>query len=359
MDPAALLPSPDTIPVPWGWFQALLLLTFLVHILLMNAMFGSAFIALINHFRHGASTTPCSESVSQTLPFILAFTVNFGVAPLLFVQVLYGHFLYTSSILMAVYWLSVIGLLIGAYLLAYLYKYRYARLGLLRVVVLFLIVASFTCIAFIFVNNIGLMQAPDSWGRYFAQPRGLLLNLQDPMQLPRYLHFLFASVAIGGLAIAGYFHRQQKHGDWGGMDWIRIGCRWFAFATMANILIGFWFLWSLPQGMLTLTTPEGQVLAGTIGAGLLLAWPALRAGLAGRVVPAIWWTLGTVVFMVLARDQLRRSLLAPWFSPGDLEVVPSFTPLILFLVLVVLGMGLIAWMVPFTLKNCGHKGVRP
>ena len=33
MDPALLIPSPDAIPAPWGWFQALLLLTFFCHIL--------------------------------------------------------------------------------------------------------------------------------------------------------------------------------------------------------------------------------------------------------------------------------------------------------------------------------------
>ena len=115
---------------------------------------------------------------------------------------------------------------------------------------------------------------------------------------------------------------------------------------------------SLPQGILNLTTPGGQVLAGAVGGGLLLALPALRAGLAGRVVPAIWWTLGTVLLMVLARDQLRRSLLAPWFSPGDLQMVPNLAPLVLLLVLLVLSMGLIAWMVPFTLKNRGAKGGR-
>lgn len=358
MDPAALLPAADTIPVPWGWFQAFLLLTFLVHILLMNAMFGSAFIALVSHFRRNGAIGPCSESVSRTLPFIIAFTVNFGVAPLLFVQVLYGHLIYTSSILMAVYWLAVIALLIGAYSLSYLYKYRYGTLGLLRVPVLLFIVFFFAAIAFVFVNNIGLMQSPTSWGRYFVEPRGLLLNLQDPMQLPRYLHFLLSSVAVGGLTIAGYFHWQQQRGDWAGVEWIRIGCRWFSVATMVNILIGLWFLSSLPRGIFSLATPDGQLLAATIGGGLVLSLPAIRAGLAGLVVAASWWTLGTVILMILARDQLRRSLLAPVFTPAQLPLQPDCTPLILFLIILVLGLGLIAWMVPFTLKSCPHKGAR-
>ena len=34
----AIIPSADTIPAAWGWFQFLLLLTFPLHLLAMNAM---------------------------------------------------------------------------------------------------------------------------------------------------------------------------------------------------------------------------------------------------------------------------------------------------------------------------------
>ena len=37
-----IIPSPDSIPVPWGYFKFLLLLTFPLHLLMMNAMLGSA-----------------------------------------------------------------------------------------------------------------------------------------------------------------------------------------------------------------------------------------------------------------------------------------------------------------------------
>ena len=129
MDPALLLPSPDAIPAPWGWFQALLLLTFFCHILLMNVMLGTACIALADHFGTGGERAAESHRLAGALPFTIAFAVNFGVAPLLFVQVLYGQFVYVSSILMASFWLAVIALLIAAYAAAYLYKYRYDRLG--------------------------------------------------------------------------------------------------------------------------------------------------------------------------------------------------------------------------------------
>lgn len=355
MDPAALLPTPDAIPVPWGWFQGLLLLTFLIHLLLMNAMFGSACIALISHLCRGRSLSPCSEPVSRILPVVIAFTVNFGVAPLLFVQVLYGHLFYTSSILMAVSWLAVVVLLIVAYALAYLLKYQYARLGWARGPMLLGMALLFAGIAFVFVSNIGLMQAPATWSRYFEEPRGLLLNLADPMHLPRYLHFVLASLAVGGLAIAGYCHWQRQRGEWNGAEWLRRGCRWFSVATMANILIGLWFLFRLPQGTFDLSTPNSQWLAALIGGGFLLSLPAIRAGLAGRVVPAICWTLATVAVMVVARDLLRRILLAPWFTPAQLTVQPEVVPLVLFLVVFGLALGLIAWMVVFTRRGCSRQ----
>ena len=65
MDPALLIPTPDAIPVSWGWFQLLLLLTFFLHILLMNVMFGSAFIALVSHLRRNGGSNPCTAEISQ------------------------------------------------------------------------------------------------------------------------------------------------------------------------------------------------------------------------------------------------------------------------------------------------------
>jgi len=47
MNPAALIPAPDSIPVPWGWFQVLLLATTGCHFLLMNMVLGGTLLALI------------------------------------------------------------------------------------------------------------------------------------------------------------------------------------------------------------------------------------------------------------------------------------------------------------------------
>ena len=56
-------------------------------------------------------------------------TVNLGIPPLLFLQTLFGQFLYSSSILMAVFWLSVVPVLIVAYYAAYGFVHRHRQSG--------------------------------------------------------------------------------------------------------------------------------------------------------------------------------------------------------------------------------------
>ncbi len=47
MNPASLIPTPDAIPVHWGWLKLFLLATFFLHLLCMNTMLGIGIIALL------------------------------------------------------------------------------------------------------------------------------------------------------------------------------------------------------------------------------------------------------------------------------------------------------------------------
>lgn len=155
-----LVPTPDAIPVAWGWFQFLLLLTLPLHLLFMNAMVGSAGMALIARLSPAEPSRRLAHELAKILPFLVAFTVNLGVAPLLFNQVLYGHFLYVSSVLMGVFWLAVIPLLILAYYALYLYGFRFNKAGSPGTLLLAFALLMFFVIGFIFTNNMTLMLDP-------------------------------------------------------------------------------------------------------------------------------------------------------------------------------------------------------
>jgi hypothetical protein len=128
--------------------------------------------------------------------------VNLGVPPLLFLQVLYGQFLYSSAILSAVYWMLLVAVVMSSYGLLYVHAGRAKRglFGGAAGLPLSLAVCGLLATSFILTNVMSLMLRPDSWSQYFFDAKGTILNLGDPTFLPRWLHFVFASLAVGGLS---------------------------------------------------------------------------------------------------------------------------------------------------------------
>ena len=107
MDFTNLIPTAEAIPAPAWLFLGLDVLLFILHILLINVLLGGSLITVFSrlkrkddlpgHRLHGV--------LADKIPTTFALGVNMGVAPLLFIQVIYGHLFYSSSVLMAVYWI--------------------------------------------------------------------------------------------------------------------------------------------------------------------------------------------------------------------------------------------------------------
>jgi hypothetical protein len=54
------------------------------------------------------------------------------------------------------------------------------------------------------------------------------------------------------------------------------------------------------------------------------------------------------------RDFLRRGYLEEYFSPNMLNVVPEYSPLVFFLVTLVVGLGLVVWMLRMAFTRCSN-----
>ncbi|MBU0676066.1 MAG: hypothetical protein KJ950_15625 [Proteobacteria bacterium] len=344
MDIASFVPVADAIPVHWFWLQSLLTATTFLHLVAMNVLLGSGIIALVIMFRRGEAARPLSCAVAESLPYSMALTVNLGVAPLLFVQVLYGQFFYTSSVLMAKLWFVVFALLLIAYSLLYLHK---VGMGTSRTSLTFLTIAvlMLLVISFIFANNISLMQLPENWLRYFDQRAGWLITKGDPVFLPRLFHFLASAVAMGGLAIAVYFEFRRRRGDGDTDQWIRLGSTWFALTTGINFGIGFWFLGRIPSNLIDLSHPVGQLYAALILVSIPVAIVSVIRAMSGKIYPAAGWALTAVLLMTIARDCLRLEYLKPYFSLDILPQRAQYLPMVLFLLLFVGALYLTVWMI--------------
>jgi hypothetical protein len=117
-----LLPSFDPLglPAPLWILFGLKVFGFWVHLFFMNLWFAGLLVGLVLARSEGRWAEPGRRLVYAT-PVFVALGVNAGVVPLLFLQVLYPQFFYTSTILQAWAWLTIIPVMIVAYYGIYVY----------------------------------------------------------------------------------------------------------------------------------------------------------------------------------------------------------------------------------------------
>jgi hypothetical protein len=352
MNPALLIPVADTFSVPWGWFQFLLMLTFPLHLIAMNAMLGSALIAFTAHFLPGRLHRELSHELAKALPFLVAFTINFGVAPLLFINVIYGHLFYTSTVLMGIFWLAVIPILIIAYYIVYIYDFSFEKLGGMAVAAILAALLLLLTVGFLFSNNMTMMIAPTSWSRWFGTPGGTLLNMADPTLPSRYLHIITGSLAVGGLFVALYASTLLKGNREVSETGKHLGMKLFTWMTGLQFVMGFWFLLSLSPDVMKRFMGGDALSTVLLIAGLALAVLTMITGARGKIAASVWLTLPLIYVMSFMRDSVRTGYLAPYLDVAKTPVQTQWSPLLFFLVTLVVSLGVIVWML-FKVKAAG------
>ncbi|HOW66334.1 MAG TPA: hypothetical protein P5186_14010 [Candidatus Paceibacterota bacterium] len=359
MNPPSLVPVPEAIPAPYWLFILLENALFLVHIVLVNLVVGGSLLALFSRGANSQSPVrPLAGLVGGRIPLFLPIAINVGIAPLLFLQVVFGHFFYTSSVLMAVYWILVIPLLILAYYGAYYYARRQEKTPRLARWILGVTTLIFLYIGFMLVNNLTLMMEPERWIAYFENRGGTFLNLDDPMVAPRYLHFVLASVAIAGLYAAWIADRRIKQGQTDHGPLKRRGLRIFGWASLAQLAVGSWFLLALPSPIVRSFMGRDMGKSLILLLGVLVGIGAAVSAFRGKLRPTIIQLAVTMIAMIITRDQLRALYLKPHFEPSSLSLNPQYGVLVLFLVVLVAGLATVAYMLRLAFARSIHGGAQ-
>lgn len=349
------IPRIDPMPAPGPiWLlRTLLLLTFFLHLLFMNTLLGGTVIAFVCTLRRKRSlfAAQLAGELGRILPVVFAFTITLGVAPLLFLQVMYGHLLYASSILIAVPWLGIIGMVILAYYGVYYFSLRATSHPVSGTIVMGLSIALLASIAHIYTNNFTLMLGPERWvSLYHRSAAGWNMNWTDPTVLPRYLHFVLGALAVTGLflVIQGLRKRETSYGRW----LIDQGTLVFVAPTILNYLVGFWFLLRLPGGVRMTFMGHDTFPTALLGIGLLLPLAAIVHLILARgnkspvrqAIIGIGGGVGTIAVMVLMRDAVRNAYLAPHFRFEQLPVAPQWGIILLFVLIFVGGLATLFYM---------------
>jgi hypothetical protein len=345
--PTSLIPALDPAPLPGPpWlFQVLWVLTFFIHLLFVNTVLGGTLLAAF------AGTSGAGRREIRTLfveanSWVISLAITFGIAPLLFIQVVLGRFFYTATILVGWAWFGVLILLTVAYYLNYVAKFR-LRAGKGAGAVVAVEAVCFVAIAAIQVAINLLHLQPGRWEQVADHPWAALT---DPTFAPRFLHFVLAAVAMAG-ALAAFVavRRAARGGDRRALQGMaRFGVRAALIATLLQLVDGFWLLLALPEDVLKAFMRGGAATMAPLGVGVLagvlllvvLAQISDPLAQATKVRRAAELIVGAVVFMIVTRHELRDFYLTRARAGEQLTVAPQWGPLALFLGVFVLCVGL-------------------
>jgi len=358
--------DPIPLPAPVWLFKALHVLTLALHFISVEMLLGALLVAAWLNFL-GASRrgTPASNLqlnaaavIARRLPIVMTYVINLGVPPLLFAQVLYGRALYTSSVLIGMYWIAVVFLLMACYWLLYRFAAgaEAGRPAWWMGALAYLLAA---VIARIYSTNMTLMLRPEVWqAMYSTTAAGTGLPPYDPTLVPRWLFMLTGGFWVAGLWLLWLAGRSTIEAP------VRHylasqGGRLAAVMALVQVALAFVVLGAQPAevrsglaghlvykiaGLLWLATVAGVFLFG--------AWAALKkpdSRAVGYVSMVL--TLVAMLAMTVYRDGLRDlTLLSKGYDVWDRTVVTNWSVVVIFLVVFVGGLAGVGWLVSVMMR---------
>ena len=201
------LRSPVGLPGPAGVFLILLVLTWSLHILAVQIMLGMITLSLFGTFQKGSHWRRLSLHALECGKVAVSIAIVLGVAPLLFVQVIYDPFWYVSNVLSGRWVIaSIFILLLGYYALYhghFIKKGGEARQGWISIAVALSLLTSFGWIMHALTSQ---MLTPEHWQQWYApnghiDPRGASLHATN---LGRFGYFLALSAPVTAAWLSGY-----------------------------------------------------------------------------------------------------------------------------------------------------------
>lgn len=352
-------PSPIGAPAPAWFLLVFKVLGFALHAVPMSLWYAGIVVALLLARSSDAPARRWSRRLMLQMPLVIALGVNFGIVPLLFTQVAYGRVFYPATILMAWYWLAVIGLLTLAYYGVYVYStgLKKGDATPLQRTIGWLSAVAFLVIGLLFTNAMTLMTRVDVWPELLRRtgdagaPRGTALNLDDPTLWPRWLMMIglaLITVATHAVVDAGLF---ADRGDTEYRGWAARFARRLGFVGLAWFgAAGSWYVFGAwpPATRAAMLDGSLRFLAG-VTATSPAAVPLLLLLRRGPVTPGVARLAAIGQFAAIALNGISRQVvqsleLRPCLDPAAGATRVQWSPIALFLVLLVAGAGAVGWM---------------
>lgn len=352
MNPQMLyaLRDPAGVPSHPVLFLLLGVLTFALHIAAVQVMLGASVLTLRGAFSADAHWRRLAASMLATAKIAVSVAIVLGVAPLLFVQVIYDPFWYTANVLSARWVIGFIAILIVAYLAMYGFYGRNpnlaqqpARSGWMMVVSLGLMLL----VGFIMHVLSVQMLMPEQWQGWYA-PGGQIDasgSRLHAFNLPRFGFFIALALPVVGawlLAVRRYLQAAAEP-DAAYLAFLaRLARPLMLGGGVLSLALGAWWMLTLPPEMAHMT----QSVWTWAAAASLLVVVLLPWALATRLDRGLWayavFGAGALALIVVAaaREMLRYSTLlqAHGYDALDYRIqMDWYSTLTFFLTFAVLG----------------------
>jgi len=358
-------PAVDPIPLPAPiWLLKLLhIVTLALHFVAVEMLLGGLLLAvLLSLFRSSPQSLVTARALAKRLTVVMTYIINLGVPPLLFAQVLYGRALYTSSVLIGLYWISIIGILTVTYWLLYRFTARLeAGKSAWYVGLSAWIMAGF--IARLLSSNMTLMLRPEVWPHmYSASSAGAYLPTGDPTLTPRWLLMLAGGLFIGGLWLVYLSGRSTFTAD--EKKFVAgLGGKVAAFFGAVYLVAGLWAANVQPQVVKDgLSSHWLYRFSGFAGYGwlALVVVAVLVAAIVGFgkiASTALGWVAVLLAALIeicftVYRDGVRDlTLLSKGYDVWNRAVVTNWSVVALFLLLFVGGLVTVGWLISVVVRS--------
>jgi hypothetical protein len=343
----------EILSAPAVIFQFLYVFTFLLHIIFVNLTLGGTFSILLCKYIYRNYNDSDYNTIDHDLSFIntynISLTITTAIAPLLFIQILYDKFFYSSTIIIAFYWLSIIFAIIVAYYFNYIYKYKLFYLkyktagGTIFIIIVFIL---FLYTAFLLVSNTLLSVNPDIWKDHYKNVNFLSI----PTIIPRFLHFVIASIALNGIFICIYSRIKKSFSENIKSKMFTLGKNMFIYATLLQFIVGFWFLFSHKK-IIWLNIIHGYgllLIILTFLSSLYIIYLFMKK--ASLLLITIFGII-TLILMVILRRLTEIYYLEPYLKNLKFMSHYQISAFLMFLILCIIMLVLFAFLFKSIQKN--------
>jgi len=365
------LRNPAGVPTYPIIFVGLGVLTFALHIFFVQLMLGTSVITIFGAFKNEAKWRRLASAMLEVSKVSVSVAIVIGVAPLLFVQVVYDPHWYTSNVLSAVWVIAFIVLLIFAYWALYAYYFMNSKekdktkeprgkVWMLISLALMLVVG------FIMHSLTSQILHPELWKEWYLQ-NGVLDYSGSKLHaynLWRFAFFISMAIPVTGGMLVTYrrFKMVREDADHEYLNWAaEVGKKWIKVGSVISAALYVAWMMTIPETAGDFATSFWGIIGGVMVLFYAI-WAQVR--LRGEAMFCSYMALpmAVVIGLVVAisREMLRYGILDGFFGYDFMDYkinMDWYSTILFFVTFAVVGGAVLAYFLTIAWKSGQTVGV--